>query len=87
MNINEPPHFWTPSGGPVQDQVKSVMERGITAGEALQEDSPNDMEAKLYRGEYQLVFVSPEMILCDKRWDDILSSSVYQDTSRWPCCR
>ena len=32
----------------MQDQVKSVMERGITAvyaGEALQEGSPNDMES------------------------------------------
>ena len=66
----------------MQDQVRSAMERNITAvyaGEALQEGSPNDMEGKLYRGEYQLVFVSPEMILCDERWDDILSSSEYQE--------
>ena len=83
----------------MQDQVRSAMERNITAvyaDEALHEGSPNDMEGKLYsrviisvdqsgtqtklyRGEYQLVFVSPEMILCDERWDDILSSSEYQE--------
>ena len=35
----------------MQGQVKSVMERGITAvyaGEALQEGSPNDMEATIF---------------------------------------
>ena len=67
----------------MQDQVRSAMERNITAvyaGEALQEGSPNYiMEGKLYRGEYQLVFVIPEMILCDERWDEILSSSEYQE--------
>ena len=39
----------------MQDQVRSATERNITAGEALQEGSPNDMEGKLYRGKYQLV--------------------------------
>lgn len=39
---------------------------------------PDDMYGKLYRGEFQLVFVSPEMILCDERWNDISSSEYHE---------
>ena len=59
------------------DETRNIT--AVYAGKALQEGSPNDMEGKLYRGEYQLVFVSPEMILCNERWDEILSSSEYQE--------
>lgn len=36
------------------------------------------VEEEIFRGCYQLVFMSPEAILNDERWRDMLSSEVYR---------
>ena len=50
----------------MQDQVKSVMERGITAvyaGEALQEGSPNDTEATIF-GARRVLLITVWRVTC-----------------------
>ena len=59
----------------VKDQVRAMTERNVTAvylggDEAL---------GKVCSGEYQLVYTSPEALLTDEQWRDILLNPVYQE--------
>ena len=57
------------------DQVRHMTERGITAvyvGDCVS-------EVEVCNGCFQLVFMSPESLLTNETWRDMLTSPVYQE--------
>ena len=61
----------------MQDQVRAMKERGATVVYAgMVED---ELERSICSGDFQLVFLSPESLIMDGRWRDMLLSSVYQE--------
>ena len=61
----------------MKDQVRNMRERDVAAvyvGDCCVKD-----EADVCAGEYQLVYLSPEALLTNDTWRDMLQSSVYQD--------
>ena len=59
----------------MQDQVRAMRERGATVVYAgMVED---ELERSICSGDFQLVFLSPESLIMDGRWRDMLLSSVY----------
>lgn len=61
----------------MKDQVRSMVERNITAIYAAEADDKAVEDIIL--GRYQLVFMSPEMLLRDENWRDMLVSTHYQE--------
>ncbi len=61
----------------MKDQVRAMTERNVTAVYAGEVD--DDTETAICLGQYQLVFFSPEALLCDDRWRDMLLCPVYQE--------
>ena len=60
----------------MKDQVRAMVERNVSAvciGDA--EVSVDEV----YEGKYQLVYISPEALLTNETWRDMLLSSVYQE--------
>ena len=59
----------------MQDQVRAMIERNVTA---VYIGGADDMlEAEICAGNYQLVYCSPESLLTDNRWRDMLQSPIY----------
>ena len=43
-------------------------------------DGMNDcQEQKLYEGGYQILFFSPEALVCDDTWREMIQTKVYKD--------
>ena len=42
-------------------------------------DNDNHNSDELWKGAYQLIFFTPESLLLNRRWQRLLSSSVYQE--------
>ena len=61
----------------IHDQVRAMRERGVSAVYAGMADE--ELEAEVCTGEYQLVFLSPESLLTDDHWRDMLQSPVYHE--------
>ena len=57
----------------MKDQVRSCREKGIRAAAIMHEDKSCEEDFK-----YQLVYISPEMLLGTKRWRSILDSNICQ---------
>ena len=55
-----------------EKKVESVY---ITQGSRSEDPSID----KVHEGFYQLVFFSPEALLCNEAWRDMLKTPVYQD--------
>ena len=47
----------------MKDQLHSFESKGVPA--TLAADADSSVEAALYEGQYQIVFFSPEALLCD----------------------
>ena len=62
----------------MKDQVQSLERRGVKAA-YLHSGTDVDTHSNVCAGEYQLLFMSPEALLKDKGWRDILLSSIYQE--------
>ena len=61
----------------MQGQVRAMKELGPKAVYAgMVNDEP---ELSIYSGDFQLVFSSPESLIMDGRWRDMLLGSVYQE--------
>ena len=68
----------------MKDQVHSLETKGIksvfvtkdTAKDSESDDS--SFEQQLYEGSFQVVFFSPEALLCNDTWRELLQTSVYQ---------
>ena len=61
----------------MQDQVRAMTERGVKAVYAGGVD--DKLEADVCAGDYQLVYFSPESILTENRWWDMLQSPIYAE--------
>ena len=62
----------------MQDQVKFLKSIGVTA-EYIGEDQQDDEAKKaVERGDFQVVFGSPESFLSSDRWRKMLSSTVHE---------
>jgi len=61
----------------MKDQVRAATERNVTAVYVGDAKSTEEVR-KICEGEYQLVFMSPESLLQDSTWRDMLLSPVYQ---------
>ena len=61
----------------MQDQVRAMTERGVSAVCAGMADDA--LAGSVCSGDFQLVFLSPESLLTDDRWRDMLQNSVYQE--------
>ena len=59
----------------MKDQVRSMTERGMTA--VFVGDCNEEMVGSVCMGAYQLVYLSPEVLLTDERWRDMLLCPVY----------
>ena len=59
----------------MQNQVRAMTERKVSAVYAGNAD--DKLEADICSGKYQLVFISPESLLVESRWRDMLQSPIY----------
>ena len=62
----------------MKDQVQSLERKGVKAV-FLHSGTCDETKAGIYEGQYQLLFMSPETLLRDKEWRDILQSPIYQE--------
>jgi bloom syndrome protein len=60
----------------MEDQVASFDSKGIRAIHVLQEDYAVE---KLHAGQYQILFFSPEGILPNETWRDMIQSLIYRE--------
>ena len=58
----------------MKDQVANLKARGV---EAVYVGEKCDMD-RVYEGSYPIVFISPEALLSESKWRDVLVSEVYQ---------
>ena len=58
----------------MKDQVANLKARGV---KAVYVGEKCDMD-RVYEGSYPIVFISPEALLTDSKWRDVLVSEVYQ---------
>ena len=61
----------------MKDQVRSMTERNVSALYAGDLDDKAKEAVSL--GQYQLIFISPELLLSSDFWHDILRSPLYQE--------
>lgn len=62
----------------MKDQVASFTSRGLSSiyiGEVNSEEKV----ARVHEGKYQVIFFSPELLLNDEVWRDMLQSSMYRE--------
>ena len=63
----------------MKDQVGNIMKMGIRATYMSDKESISTViRQEIERGEYQIIFVSPETLFFGTQWRRILSSSVYR---------
>ena len=59
-------------------KVRAMSERNVRAVYTGKVDNDTEVETDILTGKYQLVFMSPEALLGNDKWRDMLVSSVYQ---------
>ena len=59
----------------MKDQVRAMSERDVSA--VYTGDADEKTEIGICLGKYQIVYMSPEMLLGDNHWRDMLVSPVY----------
>ena len=60
----------------MKDQVRQMSQRNISA--VYVGDADEELETKICDGKFQLVYMSPEALLTNQMWRDMLLSPVYQ---------
>lgn len=60
----------------MKDQVAAFQSKGLSSA-FISSDSPREMQLGVLSGDYQLVFFSPESILSNKKWRDLLRQEPY----------
>ncbi len=64
----------------MKDQIASLSDKGVrgvlvcAAG-----DGDGDLHDKLSEGYFQFIFFSPETLLCNDTWRDMLQTDIYQE--------
>ena len=59
----------------MKDQVRQMTERNVSA--VCVGDAESTTETQVCEGQFQLVYISPEALLTNPTWRDMLQSSVY----------
>ena len=59
-------------------QVSSFTARGLKAAFVSAEDCDKEVIKCIHRGEYQLMLISPESIISNLYWREMLRTQVYQ---------
>lgn len=64
----------------MKDQVSSITAIGLTATVISDKEStPTAVRALIKKGEFQIVFVSPEALFMSTEWRNMLASKIYKD--------
>ena len=64
----------------MKDQSIAFTEKGISAGFVSDKESTGkETRRKILRGEYQLMFISPESLFVGTEWRRMLSSNRYRN--------
>ena len=65
----------------MKDQVRAMKEKAVSAVyvDDLSDQQGLQRSSKVCNGEYQLVYMSPEALLTDELWRDMLLSPVYHE--------
>ncbi len=61
----------------MEDQVASFTRKGVKAVHVKEETISEETVEEIHKGDYQLLFFSPEAILTEESWRDIFQSQVY----------
>ena len=56
--------------------VASLSQRGLSVA-AINSNTSEDVKQGVYNGKYSLVFFTPELLLQERRWRELITSSVY----------
>ena len=62
----------------MKDQVRSLLEKNVRSAYVSDVDECSDVYKQACNGELSIIFISPESLLCDPKWRDILQSPIYQ---------
>ena len=62
----------------MKDQVRCMTERDVRAVFVGDADDDSSVD-EICEGKYQLVFMSPESLLTDPKWRDMVQSPIYQE--------
>ena len=65
----------------MKDQIHSLQMKGIKSTFITKDlaDSDDAVEQALCEGSYQIIFFSPEALLCDDTWREMMQTQVYKD--------
>ena len=63
----------------MKDQVHSLEAKGVSSIYVTKNGISDSQEQMTYEGEYQIMFFSPEALVCDDTWREMIQSKVYQD--------
>lgn len=59
-------------------QVYNFTAKGISS--AFAHHSNSAIMADIVQGKFQLVFISPESLICNLQWREMLRSQIYQES-------
>lgn len=62
----------------MKDQVAKFSERGLKCAFVAEEQTDPAVKSAVAAGHYQLVYLSPESLLCVLQWREMFRSAVYQ---------
>ena len=63
----------------MKEQVQKLLQRGVTA--VYVGDLPSDSHSGVHNGDYHFVFMSPESLLTNMEWRQMIASKHYQDNA------
>ena len=65
----------------MKDQIHSLQTKGIKCTFVTKDlaDSDDAVEQALYEGSYQIIFFSPEALLCEDTWREMMQTQVYKE--------
>lgn len=61
----------------IKDQVQALMSKGLMAAH-VGEVGEDDLHQAIHKGQYQILFFSPESLLRDVVWREMLLSPLYK---------
>ena len=62
----------------MHDQVSNCTSRGINAVAVTREEKSRETYDAVVNGKYQIVYISPEMVIGTRKWRSTLQDDVYQ---------
>ena len=58
--------------------MANLSTRGLATAYVSADSSDKSMKDGVLKGEYQLVYISPELLMVNLKWREMLRSTVYQ---------